>query len=178
MEELVKKYQKSVAAFVRKKIDDEGVVEELTQDILLAAYRAQATFNGKSSQFSFICGIAKHKIIDYYRKKKLKTVLFSINPMFEEIATEALTPERDVLKEELKAEIKKTMGELKEDSQKILRLKYVEDWKSSQIAKMMKISVKAVESRLIRARRQFQELWIYDKKKNKEFVQDRWPNRN
>lgn len=171
MEELVEKYQKSVAGFVRQKISDEGVVEELTQDILLAAYKAQANFSGKSNEFSFICGIAKHKIVDYYRKKKLKTVLFSINPMFEEIASEALTPERDVLKEELKAEIKKTMSELKEDSQKILRLKYVEDWKSSQIAKMMKISVKAVESRLIRARRQFQNLWIYDKKKSKEFVQ-------
>lgn len=171
MEELVKKYQKSVAGFVRQKIDDEGVVEELTQDILLAAYKAMPSFNGKCSEFSFICGIAKHKITDYYRKKKLKTILFSVNPEFEEIATEALGPERDVLKEELKKEISKTMKELRADYRKILRLKYVEDWKSSQIAKMMELSIKAVESRLIRARKQFQNLWVYDKKKSKEFVQ-------
>jgi RNA polymerase sigma-70 factor (ECF subfamily) len=178
MEELVNKYQKSLAAFIRKKIGDEDVVEELTQDILMAAYRALPTFNKKSSEFSFICGIAKHKITDYYRKKKLKTVLFSVNPIIEEIAEDALTPERDVLKNELKEEIKKTMTELREDYEKILRLKYIDNWKSSQIAQLMKISVKAVESRLIRARKKFQSLWNYDKEKSKEFVQARQPNRN
>jgi RNA polymerase sigma-70 factor (ECF subfamily) len=178
MEELVNKYQKSLAAFIRKKIGDEDVVEELTQDILMAAYQALPTFNKKSSEFSFICGIAKHKITDYYRKKKLKTVLFSVNPIIEEIAEDALTPERDVLKNELKEEIKKTMTELREDYEKILRLKYIDNWKSSQIASLMKISVKAVESRLIRARRKFQSLWNYDKEKSKEFIQARQPNRN
>jgi len=144
----------------------------------MAAYRALPTFNKKSSEFSFICGIAKHKITDYYRKKKLKTVLFSVNPIIEEIAEDALTPERDVLKNELKEEIKKTMTELREDYEKILRLKYIDNWKSSQIASLMKISVKAVESRLIRARRKFQSLWNYDKEKSKEFIQARQPNRN
>lgn len=171
MEKLVKKYQKSIAGFVRQRIGDEDVVEELTQDILLAAYKAMPNFNGKCSEFSFICGIAKHKITDYYRKKKLKTILFSVDPVFEEIAEEALTPERDVLKEELKSEIRKTMKELRADYGKILRLKYVEDLRSSQIAKMMKLSVKAVESRLIRAKKQFQSLWEYDKKTSKEIVQ-------
>lgn len=171
MEELVEKYQKSIAGFVRQKIGDEDVVEELTQDILLAAYNAMPNFNGKCSEFSFICGIAKHKITDYYRKKKLKTILFSVSPEFEEIAEDALTPERDVLKEELKKEIYKTIKELRADYGKILRLKYVEDLRSSQIAKKMKLSLKAVESRLIRARKQFQNLWVYDKKKNKEFIQ-------
>ncbi len=178
MEELVFKYQKSLMAFVRRKIGDEDVVEELTQDILMAAYQALPAFNKKSSEFSFICGIAKHKITDYYRKKKLKTVLFSVNPVIEEMAEDALTPERDVLKNELKEEIKKTMTELREDYEKILRLKYIDNWKSSQIAQLMKISVKAVESRLIRARKKFQSLWTYDKEKSKEFVQDRQPNRN
>lgn len=178
VEDLVKKYQRSVAGFVRKKVDDEGVVEELTQDILWAAYKAWPSFSGKSSEFSFICGIAKHKITDYYRKKKLKTILFSVSPEFEEIADQAIGPERDVLKEELKAEIKKTFGELREDYEKILRLKYVDDWKSSRIAKLMKLSLKAVESRLIRARRQFQSLWEYDRKTNKEIIQNRGPDRD
>jgi len=178
MEDLVNKYQKSLMAFIRKKVGDEDVVEELTQDILMAAYKALHTFNGKSSEFSFICGIAKHKITDYYRKKKLKTVLFSVNPIIEEIAEDAITPERDVLKNELKEEIKKTMTELREDYEKILRLKYIDNWKSSQIAKLMKISVKAVESRLIRARKKFQSLWSYDKEESKEFAETRQPDRN
>jgi DNA-directed RNA polymerase specialized sigma24 family protein len=51
MEELINKYQRSITGFVRQKISDEGVVEELTQDILLAAFNAMPNFNGKCSEF-------------------------------------------------------------------------------------------------------------------------------
>jgi RNA polymerase sigma factor (sigma-70 family) len=166
MRDFYEKYYYGVKGFVSKKIDDEGVVEELTNDILWAAFESLPTFNHKCSEFSFICSIAKHKIIDYYRKKKIKTILFSTNPLFEEIADKALTPERDVLKNELKEEIGETLAELREGYQKILRLKYVEGLKITKIAELTNLSVKAVESRLIRAKKQFQLLWSYDRKKN------------
>jgi len=148
---------------VRQKIDDEGVAEELTDDILLAAYKSRSTFRGRSSEFSWICGIAKHKITDYYRKKKIKTILFSVSPVFEEIADKALGPERDYLKAEMKDEVKRTLEEINKGYKKILRLKYIEGLKVKQIAGILKISIKAVESRLIRAKKQFKEDWAYDK---------------
>ena len=98
MENLWNKYHLGVEGFVRRRIEDETVVEELTNDILMAAYGAKKNFRGESEEFSWICGIAKHKVVDYYRKKKIKTILFSVNPAFEEIADKALTPEKDVLK--------------------------------------------------------------------------------
>lgn len=173
MQDFYQKYYKGVAGFVRRKIDDEGVTEELTNDILLAAYESLPTFNHNCSEFSYICSIAKHKIIDYYRKKKIKTVLFSASPIFEEIADKALSPERDVLKNELIEEINKTFSELKEGYGKILRLKYIDGWKVTKIAQMTKLSVKAVESRLIRAKKMFQLAWIYDRKKAKELIEIR-----
>jgi len=166
MDDFYKKYYLGVKKFVSQKIDDEGVVEELTNDIMLAAMVCQSNFNGKCNEFSWICSIAKHKIIDYYRKKKLKTILFSISDEFEEIADKALTPERDVLKNELKEEIKKTFEELGKGYKDILRLKYIEGWKITEISKNLKITVKAVESKLIRAKKKFREVWAYDQKKN------------
>lgn len=170
MQDFYQKYYRSVRAFVSKRIDDEGTAEEITDDVLLAAYDSLSNFNQKCSEFSFICSIAKHKIIDYYRKKKLKTVLFSTNPMFEEVADKALSPERDVLKNELKKEIEATLSELKEGYGKLLRLKYIEGWKIKAIATRSELSIKAVESRLVRAKKQFQLLWNYDRKKAKEFI--------
>jgi len=164
--DLYDRYHKGVRGFISRKIDDEGVVEELTNDTLLAVMQSHTTFDGRSSEFSWVCSIAKHKIIDYYRKKKLKTVLFSMSPVFEEIADEALNPERDVLKNELKEEIKRTFEELEEGYQKLLRLKYVDGRRVSEIAEIFKLSIKAVESRLIRAKRKFREAWVYDQKKN------------
>lgn len=173
MRDFYQKYYGSVRGFVGKRINDEGTVDELTDDILLAAYESLPNFNQKCSEFSFICSIAKHKIIDFYRKKKLKTILFSTNPIFEEIADKAIGPERDVLKNELIEEIESTLREVKEGYGKLLRLKYVEGWKTGAIAKFTKLSVKAVESRLFRAKKQFQLLWNYDQKKIKESVEIR-----
>ena len=170
MEDFYQKYYRSVKSFVGQRIDDEMVVEEITNDVLMAAYNSLETFNHQCSEFSFVCGIAKHKIIDYYRKKKLKTILFSTNSIFEEIADQALNPERDVLKNELKEEIKKTFGDLRKEYQKLLRLKYIDGWKIKKIAELLKISAKATESRLGRAKREFQQRWHYDRKKVKEYL--------
>ena len=166
MDDFYKKYYLSVKKFISQKIDDEGVVEELTNDAMMAAIMCQSNFDGKCSEFSWVCSIAKHKIIDYYRKKKIKTILFSISDEFEEIADKALTPERDVLKNELREEIKKTMAELSKGYKDILRLKYIEGMKINEISKNLKMTGKAVESKLIRAKKKFREAWVYDQKKN------------
>lgn len=178
MKDFYTKYYKSVRTFIGKKIDDGDTADELTNDVMLAAFNALPTFNHKCSEFSFICSIAQHRVIDYYRKKKLKTVLFSSNPMFEEIADKAIGPERDALKNELKSEIKRTLGELSEGSQKLLRLKYISGWKTTKIAKMLNVSAKALESRLFRARKEFQGRFTYDKKTAKEYIKTDGSNRN
>lgn len=156
------KYYFSLKKFVSRHIDDEGLVDELVNDIFFAAFTSYSNFKHQSSEFSWLCSIAKHKIIDYYRKKKLKTILFSISPVFEDIADQALTPERDCLKNELKTEIKKTLIKLGKGYHQILRLKYIDGHRIKIIAKLLKISVKAVESRLIRAKRQFAAAWNYE----------------
>lgn len=165
MDDFYNKYYYGIKKFVSQKIADEDVVEELTNDIMMSAIMCRSNFNGKCNEFSWICSIAKHKIIDHYRKKKLKTILFSVSPVFEEIADKALTPERDVLKNELKKEIRKTMEELNKGYKEILRLKYIEGLKISEISKKLEVTSKAVESKLIRAKRKFREAWVYDQKK-------------
>lgn len=166
METCYQQYELGLKKYIGQKIDDEGIVEELVNDVMLAAINSEKNFEGRCSEFSWFCSIANHKIIDYYRKKKIKTILFSVSPVFEEIADKALTPERDVLKNELKDEIKKTFKEMKKGYQKILRLKYIDGWKVKEIARIMNLSIKAVESKLIRAKKEFRENWAYDKKKD------------
>ncbi len=164
MKEFDKKYRRSIEKFVSQKIEDTGLVEEITNEVLWSAWESRENFNHKCEEFSWICSIAKHKIIDYYRKKKIKQVLFSNNPIYEEIADKALNPERDVLKNELLEEIRNTFAELNEGYGKLLRLKYIDGLKINEISKILKISLKAVESRLSRAKKQFRETWNYDRK--------------
>ena len=170
MREFYKKYYWSIKKFITKKIDDQGIVEELSNDVIWAAWESRDKFLNNSNEFSWICGIAKHKIVDYYRKKKIKTILFSVSPVFEEIADNALTPEKDCLKNELVAEVRRVLKDIKKDYKKILRLKYLKGMAIKEIAKMLGSSEKSIESKLGRARLNFREVWSYDRKKNKENI--------
>jgi RNA polymerase sigma-70 factor (ECF subfamily) len=46
------------------RVRDESLAEDLVQEILLAALKGRAGFNGRSSERTWLTGILKHKIVD------------------------------------------------------------------------------------------------------------------
>lgn len=146
--------------YISYKVSDQRDAEEILQETLIAASDSLPLFKGHSSFFTWLCGIANHEIADFYRKKKIKTILFSHFPFLETIASEALTPDEKLEKEELRKEVRKVLAALSEGYREILRLKYLEGLTVSQIAQKLKTSFKAVESRLTRARETFKKIWL------------------
>lgn len=155
--ELYKKYSGRLLNFILLKIDNSCDAEEILQDTFISALDSLPLFSGKSSFFTWLCGIAKHEVVDFYRKKKIKTILFSHLPILEELAGRALGPEEKLMEAEIKKRIKNVFKGLSEGYQQILRLKYVEGYSVAQIAKELGMTFKAVESKLFRARIAFQK---------------------
>jgi RNA polymerase sigma-70 factor (ECF subfamily) len=158
-EEICLKYQNKLKTFILQKVKDALDVEEILQETLIAASQSLPTFAGKSSFFTWLCGIANHEIADFYRKKKIKTFLFSHFPFLENLVSEALGPEEELLKAEVRKEVKKVLGRLSEGYAQILRLKYYQSLSMVEIAQKLGMTVKAVESRLTRARQAFKKEW-------------------
>lgn len=52
------------------KVKDRHVAEDLVQETLLAAIAAKNTFSHQSTVRTWLTGILKHKIIDYFRRQK------------------------------------------------------------------------------------------------------------
>jgi len=50
------------------RVRDSEVAEDLVQETLLAALKAKQNFAGQASEKTWLIGILKHKIIDYFRK--------------------------------------------------------------------------------------------------------------
>ncbi len=50
------------------RVRDPGLAEDLVQETLLAALKARRNFAGDASVQTWLIGILKHKIIDYFRK--------------------------------------------------------------------------------------------------------------
>lgn len=169
---LSKETRKRLVRFVEQKVAYEEV-EEIVQETLLAAWDSLPLFKQKSSLFTWVCGIARHEIADYYRKRKIKQIVFSKLPFLREIVDKALGPELAYQELETKRKILKTLKSLSEGYSQILRLKYVEGLSMKEMANKLKISVKAVESRLSRARSAFRKEYatepIFDQKTHQDW---------
>lgn len=169
LREFQKRYRKRLFHFVLQKIDDPRDAEEIVQDTLMSVIYCLPSFQRKSSFWTWICSIAKHEIADFYRKRKIKTLLFSHFPFLEKIASRVLSPELALEEKELKEKIFWVLSRLTEGYREALRLKYVEGFSLRQMASQWQKSVKAVEMRLRRARFAFVASWNDEETNQKNF---------
>ncbi len=55
-------------AYAMARVRRSAVTEDLVQETFLAAMKARERFSGRSTERTWLIGILKHKIIDYFRK--------------------------------------------------------------------------------------------------------------
>jgi RNA polymerase sigma-70 factor (TIGR02943 family) len=63
-------YGDALYRFARSRVQNSFIAEDLMQETLLAAYHSRKGFSGQSTVKTWLTGILKHKIADYYRKQK------------------------------------------------------------------------------------------------------------
>jgi RNA polymerase sigma-70 factor, ECF subfamily len=61
--------------FAYSRVRNESLAEDLVQETLLSAIQSIKTFRENSSEKTWLCGILKHKIIDFYRKSSREVEL-------------------------------------------------------------------------------------------------------
>src|SRR5215471_6718413 len=72
--EFVSRYADHVYGYVRRRlIPRADLVEDLVQDIFIAAWENLEKFRGDSPLRSWLLGIARHKVEDHYRKRLRET---------------------------------------------------------------------------------------------------------
>lgn len=67
-QEWLEKYGDYLYSYALLRVKDPHLAEDLVQETLLAAISAQNTFSNQSSIRTWLTGILKHKLIDYFRK--------------------------------------------------------------------------------------------------------------
>ena len=134
--------------------------EEVLQDSFIHTLDALRNFRGQSSLKTFLYSIAKRKAIDKLRKQRIKRIFFSCFPekIVDSLATVFM---KDTLDQKyLEKKIERILTDLPNDYALVIRLKYTEGYKVADIAQKIRLSTKATESLLFRARKAF--IMIYD----------------
>src|SRR3989344_2642092 len=154
LREFYTEHKKSLLHYLLKTLERQDA-EEVLQDAFIDFIESLRNFNSQSSLKTYLYSIAKHKTLDRIRKKKAKKILFSYLPehIVETLGVVFLTDTID--KELLIKKIEHVFEKLPNDYVLVLRLKYTEGYKVSAIAKKVKLSFKATESLIFRARMAF-----------------------
>lgn len=62
-------YGDALYRFAMMRVQDTQIAQDIVQETLLAAFKSRHNFSGKSSERTWLTGILKYKILDYFRHK-------------------------------------------------------------------------------------------------------------
>ncbi|MBI5620190.1 RNA polymerase sigma factor [Candidatus Gottesmanbacteria bacterium] len=155
-----REYTPRLRSFIRGKVANPEDAEEVLQDALFAFLEAIRDFTGASKLKTFLYAIASHKVIDWYRRKKIRHVVFSAVPQLETFVAPLLGPEEELDAKLFREKIHRALGRLLPMYKSVLLFKYADGLSVSEIADKLTISFKSAESQLFRARRAFVEAFL------------------
>ena len=136
-------YTPKLRLFIRAKIANPDDAEEVLQDALFGFLEAIRDFTGASKLKKFLYAIASHKVIDWYRRKKIRHVVFSAVPQLESFVAPLLGPEEELDASLLREKIYRALGRLLPMYKSVLVLKYADGFSVSEIAEKLTISFKS-----------------------------------
>jgi len=147
-------YSPRILRYLQRKLPyDEA--KEILNDVFLEAVDSLPTLRKQTNLQAWLYKIAHNKMVDCYRKKKIKSFLLSQVPYLELLAHEMHQPEFIMEKNKIRDNIEFAMHKISEKYQSILRMHYEEHLPVKKIAVVLRLSPKATESLLFRARQSF-----------------------
>lgn len=154
--EFYKRSSGKILNYLLKRLPTQEDAEDLTNDVFFEAIDSLHLLKREENLQAWLFKIAHNKMVDYYRKRKIKSLLLSQIPYLEIIANEINQPEFQFEKNRVRDKIEHTLYQLSGTYQRILRLHYEENVPVKDMAVTLNMSFKATESLLFRARRKFQ----------------------
>lgn len=138
---LYRHYLDQIYRFIFLKIGSKSETEDITHEVFLSAWRNIPTYAEKGFPLSsWLYQIARNKVIDHFRTRKIDIALDEVAETRAEGDTADLAVEKLINGEKIQAAIER----LPEEQQSLLILRYVEDLSPREIADIVGKSEGAV----------------------------------
>ncbi len=151
--ELVRRYQDRVYGMALRFTGRTEDAEDLAQEVFLAAYRGLAGFRGESKFSTWLYRIAWNRAADWLRSSRRPGRRTAPLEEAEEIADGQAGPQEDLLGSEDRRSLVQAIAGLEEGYRVVIELQYFQGLGYEQMAAVLDVPVRTVETRLYRARR-------------------------
>jgi RNA polymerase sigma-70 factor, ECF subfamily len=151
--DLVWRYQDPVYSMALHFVRGEGDAEDIAQEAFLRAYRGLEGFKGESKFSTWLYRITWNLCADWLRRnRKPGRAPLAIDDGAD-LADGRVDLEQGLLAEEEKQKVREALDELDEKYRGVLILLYYQKMSYEQIAAVLEVPMKTVETRLYRARK-------------------------
>lgn len=163
-EELVRRYQRPIAAYVYRMVGDYDSALDLTQEVFIKVYNSLARYRSEFKFSTWIYKIAHNAAIDHLRRHAVReqALTCSVDGERREVVIESrrLTPEQESERRERRSEIESVVQLLQASYRELIVLRHSHDLSYDEIAEVTGLPLGTVKNRLFRAREAMRDLLV------------------
>ena len=163
-EELVRRYQRPITAYVYRMLNDYESSLDVTQEVFIKVYNSLDKYSSDYKFSTWLYRIAHNAAIDYMRRNSAN--LQSLETENEEgayqlqLESPLLTPEQERERSEWRSEIEAVVKCLPAVYRELILLRHSQDLSYDEIAEVTNLPLGTVKNRLFRAREMMREIFI------------------
>ena len=163
-EELVRRYQRPIAAYVYRMVGDYDAALDLTQEVFIKVYNSLARYRSEFKFSTWIYKIAHNAAIDHLRRYAVReqavTSGFDTERRDTPVEGRRLSPEQESERKERRSEVELVVEMLPRAYRELIVLRHSHDLSYDEIAEVTGLPLGTVKNRLFRAREAMRDLLI------------------
>ena len=153
---LLDKYRASVSHFLYRMVQDQGVSEELAQEVFLRVYKSRETYEATAKFTTWLFRIATHLALNWLRDEKNERAQERLDQPSDdaptrEVPDRAPSVEQQMVNAVKVEEVRRAVAALPDKQRAAVLMHKYQEMEYSQIAKVLSCSESAVKSLLFRA---------------------------
>lgn len=168
-EVLVGRYKNAIVSFLYRYVADFRTAEDLAQEAFLRVFRKLGEYNSTAKFSTWLYTIASNLAKDEF-KRRVRHPAGSLDwqsgagadttrNVPQAMEAEDPPPDASMEQDEMRANVVRALRDLKEEDREILLLKDVQGVAYEEIARILRLPMGTVKSRISRARLAFKEVW-------------------
>jgi RNA polymerase sigma-70 factor (ECF subfamily) len=163
-EELVRRYQRPISAYVYRMVGNYESALDLTQEIFIKVYNSLSRYRAEFKFSTWIYKIAHNAAVDHLRRNSTREqslVAGSEGDSFDlPIESARLSPEQESERRERRTEIESVVRALPSNYRELIILRHSQDLSYEEIVDVTGLPLGTVKNRLFRAREMMRQQFV------------------
>lgn len=163
-EELVRRYQRPISAYVYRMVGNYESALDLTQEIFIKVYSSLSRYRPEFKFSTWIYKIAHNSAVDHLRRNTTREQSLMMGPEGDQfdlpLESGRLSPEQESEHKERRGEIESVVRALPANYRELIILRHSQDLSYEEIVEVTGLPLGTVKNRLFRAREMMRQQFV------------------